>query len=47
MLDYSSVDEIMTSGLHQILQEVQAQCAQIHSAISSAYIVYPADDFVS
>jgi uncharacterized alpha-E superfamily protein len=47
MLDYGQVDEIVTGGLHQFLEEIQMQCTHIHNAITSAYIVYPADEFVS
>ncbi len=46
LLDYSSVDEILAAGLHEYLEAVQTQCGQIHNAIYSAYIIYPADDFI-
>lgn len=46
-VDYSQVDEIMMSGLHRYLDDIQEQCARIHDAIFHAYILYPADEFAS
>ena len=46
-LDYGAVDEILANGLHGYLEDIQQQCGKIHNAIYSAYITYPADEFVS
>jgi uncharacterized alpha-E superfamily protein len=40
-LSYSSVDEILSSGLQLALENVIRQCAQLHTAIHQAYIDYP------
>jgi uncharacterized alpha-E superfamily protein len=45
-LDYGQVDEIMLD-LHAYLDQIQRQCAQIHSAINQAYVSYPADAALS
>src|SRR6266536_877024 len=42
-LDYDQIEEIMSSGMHAYLENIQRQCAQIHSAIYQAYVVYPID----
>jgi uncharacterized alpha-E superfamily protein len=42
-LSYSHIQEIMTSGLHAHLVEIQHQCAQIHTAIHETFISYPID----
>lgn len=42
-LSYSHIQEIMTSGLHAHLAEIQHQCAQIHTAIHETFISYPID----
>jgi uncharacterized alpha-E superfamily protein len=47
MMDYGQMDEILSDGLHNYLETIQHQCAQIHNAIYSAFIVYPADEFVN
>lgn len=44
-VDYSQVDEILASGLHRYLENIQDQCSMIHDAIYQAYILYPADEF--
>jgi uncharacterized alpha-E superfamily protein len=41
-LDYGQVDEIM-DDLHPYLEQIQRQCVQIHTAINSVYVSYPAD----
>lgn len=40
-LDYDQIDEIMNGDLHAYLDNIQRQCAQIHSAIYQSYISYP------
>src|SRR5215813_974578 len=40
-LGFSQIDEIMASGLHAYLEDVQRQRSQILSAIHETYIVYP------
>jgi uncharacterized alpha-E superfamily protein len=40
-LSYSSVEEILSSGLQLALENVVRQCAQLHSAIHQTYIDYP------
>jgi len=40
-LSYSSVEEILSSGLHLALENVIRQCAQLHSSIHQSYIDYP------
>lgn len=47
MMDYAQMDEILADGLHNYLETIQLQCTQIHNAIYSAFIVYPADEFVN
>jgi uncharacterized alpha-E superfamily protein len=47
VLDYGQIDEIVDSGLQVYLDDVQAQCAQIHSALYQTYIAYPIDELVS
>lgn len=42
-LDYDQIEEIMSSNVHAYLENIQRQCAQIHSAIHQAYINYPID----
>jgi uncharacterized alpha-E superfamily protein len=46
-LDYGAVDEILANGLNGYLEDIQQQCGKIHNAIYSAYLTYPADEFVS
>jgi len=43
MLDFSQVDEIMSSGIQGYLDEVRRQCAQVHAAIQQIYFDYPVD----
>lgn len=38
---YGQIDEIFEDGLHKFLDDVVAQCSQIHSAIYAAYVDYP------
>lgn len=40
-LSFGQIDEIMESGLHLYLNDIQHQCAQIHTAIQQTYIAYP------
>jgi len=40
-LSFSQIDEIMGSGLHSYLADIQRQCAQIHTAIYHQYVAYP------
>ncbi len=40
-LSYSSVEEMMNSGLDTALDNVIRQCAQLHAGIHQAYIDYP------
>jgi uncharacterized alpha-E superfamily protein len=42
-LDYDQLDEIMSSSMHSYLENIQRQCAQIHTAIYQTYISYPVD----
>lgn len=42
-LSYSPIDEIMAGGLQGYLNDIQSQCAQIHTAINQAYVTYPVD----
>jgi uncharacterized alpha-E superfamily protein len=39
--DFDQIDEIMAADLHTYLQDIQAQCWQIHEALYQAYITYP------
>jgi uncharacterized alpha-E superfamily protein len=39
-LDYSQVDEIMADNVHNYLEHIQRQCAQIHFAVHQQYIAY-------
>jgi uncharacterized alpha-E superfamily protein len=41
-LDYGQVDEIM-DDMHGYLEQIQKQCAQIHTVINTVYVSYPAD----
>lgn len=40
-LSYSSVEEILSSGLRSGLENIIRQCVQLHMAIHQAYIDYP------
>jgi uncharacterized alpha-E superfamily protein len=40
-LSVGQIDEIQVSGLHNYLDDVLNQCAQIHGAIHQFYIAYP------
>ena len=40
-LSFGQIDEIMESGLHAYLNDIQRQCAQIHTAIQQTYVAYP------
>jgi uncharacterized alpha-E superfamily protein len=39
-LDYDSIDEILSGNLHEYLESIQRQCAQIHSGLYQTYIAY-------
>ncbi len=39
-LDYSQVDEIMADSIHNYLENIHRQCAQIHNAVQQQYIAY-------
>jgi uncharacterized alpha-E superfamily protein len=39
-LDYSQVDEIMADNVHNYLENIQRQCAQIHFVVHQQYIAY-------
>jgi uncharacterized alpha-E superfamily protein len=39
-LSFGQIEEIMESGLHHYLRDIQRQCSQIHDAIYQAYITY-------
>ncbi len=39
-LGYSQVDEIMADNIHNYLENIQRQCAQIHVALHQQYIAY-------
>jgi uncharacterized alpha-E superfamily protein len=39
-LDYSQVDEIISDNLHAYLDNIQRQCAQIHTTMQQSYIAY-------
>lgn len=40
-LSFSSVEEILTGGLHTALDSVVRQCAHLHTALHQTYIDYP------
>ena len=40
-LDYDQVEEILSGNIHEYLENIQRQCALIHSSIYQAYIAYP------
>jgi uncharacterized alpha-E superfamily protein len=42
-LSFSQIEEIMAEGAHAYLQNVRAECAEIHSAIQQIYFDYPID----
>ena len=42
-LDYAQMDEIIADNLHAYLENIQRQCAQIHSAVQQQYIAYAVD----
>ncbi len=42
-LDYGQVEEIMAEDMHAYLENVQRQCAAIHTAIYEAYVIYSAE----
>jgi len=40
-LDYDQIEEILNGDMHEYLENIQRQCALIHSGIYQAYIAYP------
>ena len=40
-LDYDQIEEILSGNIHEYLENIQRQCALIHSGIYQAYIAYP------
>jgi uncharacterized alpha-E superfamily protein len=40
-LTFTQIDEVLQSGLHPMLDNIQRQCSQIHSAVYQIYIAYP------
>ena len=40
-LDYDQIEEILSGNMHEYLENIQRQCALIHSGIYQAYIAYP------
>jgi uncharacterized membrane protein YcjF (UPF0283 family) len=46
-LDYSVVDEIVAENLHNYLENIQRQCALIHSATQQVYIAYPVESAIA
>src|SRR5579859_5790878 len=40
-LDYDQIEEILSGNIHEYLENIQRQCALIHSSIYQAYIAYP------
>ena len=45
-LSFSQMDEIMATGLHRFLKDVDGQCAQIHNAVHQIYIEYPIESAI-
>lgn len=39
-LSFAQIEEIMDSGLHFYLEDIQRQCVQIHEAVYQTYITY-------
>lgn len=46
-LDYGQIDELIDNRLYTYLDDIQAQCDQIHDAIFRAYVTYPIEELVS
>jgi uncharacterized alpha-E superfamily protein len=46
-LDYGQIDEIINTGLYSYLDDIQAECGNIHNAIYHTYITYPIEELVS
>jgi uncharacterized alpha-E superfamily protein len=42
-LGFAQMDEIMADNLHAYLENIQRQCAQIHTAVQQQYIAYAVD----
>jgi len=43
MLAYSSIDEVMAIGASNYMNNIRAQCAQVHTAIQQIYFDYPVE----
>lgn len=41
LLDYASIDEILSDDLHTYLKDIQKQAEQVHNVLYQAYIEYP------
>jgi uncharacterized alpha-E superfamily protein len=46
-LDYGQVDEILGGNMHYELENIQRQCAAIHSAIYQVYITYSVESAIA
>ncbi|MDZ4670522.1 MAG: alpha-E domain-containing protein [Phototrophicales bacterium] len=42
-LNFDQIDEIISSGLHEYLHDIQIQCASIHKLVYETFIAYPVD----
>jgi uncharacterized alpha-E superfamily protein len=42
-LSFGHMDEILSTGLHVFLEDLERQCVQIHNAVHAAYIDYPVE----
>lgn len=42
-LAFANIDDVLTGGLHTMLEGLQRQCNQIHAAAYQIYISYPVD----
>lgn len=45
-LSFSQIDEIMSTGMREYLDNIRVQCGQIHSALYQVYIHYPIESAV-
>ncbi len=46
-LSYGQIDEILASGLHVYLADIQSQCWRIHAAVYQIYITYPIESVLT
>ena len=42
-LSFSQIEEIMEGGVHEYLEDVRSECAEIHAAIHHIYFDYPVE----